>query len=389
MSQMSLSPSFTFESVPCLLIEDGGAEKLGELLKERYGARRVMIVTDAIIVKLGLLEQALKSLQKNGFSTLVFDDVQADPLESIVLDAAEQAKEQKADLVVGFGGGSSMDVAKLVAILAKGQQALPDMYGVGKVRSERLPLIMVPTTAGTGSEVTPISVITTGAHTKMGVSDRALLADMAIMDATLTVGLPRHVTAATGIDAMVHAIESYTSRIKKNPISDTLAVRALKMLGDNIVAACEKGDDLEARRSMLVGAMLAGQAFANAPVGAVHALAYPLGGRFHIPHGHSNSLVLPHVLRFNAQVAGPLYGELADAVGLKGGGTAGKTSSFIEWLVDLTAATGIETRLRDMAIGQEDLPMLATDAMLQQRLLVNNPRDVNEAQALEIYGEAW
>jgi alcohol dehydrogenase len=389
MPEMPLNSSFTFESVPCLLVEDGGAEKLGELLKQRYDVRRVMVVTDAIIVKLGLLEAALTSLQKNGFSTLVFDEVEADPLEAIVLSAAEQAKNQNIELVIGFGGGSSMDVAKLVAILAKGQQALSDMYGVGNVRSERLPLIMVPTTSGTGSEVTPISVVTTGAHTKMGVSDRALIADMALMDATLTVGLPRHVTAATGIDAMVHAIESYTSRIKKNPISDTLAVRALTMLGGNIIAACDKGDDLDARRAMLVGAMLAGQAFANAPVGAVHALAYPLGGRFHIPHGHSNSLVLPHVLRFNAQVAGPLYAELADAVGLKGADTASKTQSFIDWLVDLTAATGIETRLRDMSIGQGDLPMMANDAMLQQRLLVNNPRDVSEAQALEIYSEAW
>lgn len=223
----------------------------------------------------------------------------------------------------------------------------------------------------------------------MGVSDRTLLGDVAILDATLTIGLPRHVTAATGIDAMVHAIEAYTSKIKKNPISDTLAVSALVMLGSSIVRACDVPDDLTARRDMLVGAMLAGQAFANAPVGAVHALAYPLGGHFHIPHGHSNSLVLPHVLRFNQPAAAPLYGALASAVGLPTEAPGDNTAVFIRWLEDITEATGIERRLREMKITEDDLPMLAKDAMLQQRLLINNPREVNEAQALEIYQQAW
>jgi len=201
--------------------------------------------------------------------------------------------------------------------------------------------------------------------------------------------LPRHVTAATGIDAMVHAIEAFTSRIKKNLISDTLAKQALVMLGSNIVQACDKPDDMDARRAMLTGAMLAGQAFANAPVGAVHALAYPLGGRFHIPHGHSNSLVLPHVLRFNASAASALYAELAETVGLAGSGEAGLTDAFIKWLDSLTEATGIERRLRDMSIAQADLPMLANDAMDQSRLLINNPIDVGEEDALKIYQEAW
>ena len=384
-----MNSSFIFEGVASILVEDGGAAKLGAVLSERYAGTKTLLVTDKGITKLGLADAAIASLNQNGFPTVFFDDVAADPAEIIILDAAELAIKEDIGLVVGFGGGSSMDVAKLVAILAKGEQALPDMYGVGKVRSSRLPLVLVPTTAGTGSEVTPISVVTTGEHTKMGVSDRALFADMAMIDATLTMGLPRHVTAATGIDAMVHAIEAFTSRVKKNLISDTLAQRALVMLGSNIVAACENPSDIDARRAMLTGAMLAGQAFANAPVGAVHALAYPLGGRFHIPHGHSNSLVLPHVLRFNASVATPLYAELARAVGLTGSTDAQLTDAFIKWLEDLTKATGIERRLRGMTIGQADLPMLAADAMDQSRLLVNNPVDVSEADALKIYQEAW
>lgn len=384
-----MSNSFTFDSVSSILVEDASAAKLGAILSDRYAATKTLVVTDRGIMKLGLADAAINSLNKCGFEALVFDDVAADPAESIILDSAKVAIEQNIGLVVGFGGGSSMDVAKLVAILAKGEQALPDMYGVGKVRSSRLPLVLVPTTAGTGSEVTPISVVTTGAHTKMGVSDRALFADLAVIDATLTTGLPRHVTAATGIDAMVHAIEAYTSRIKKNLISDTLAKRALVMLGGNIVEACENPGDIEARRGMLTGAMLAGQAFANAPVGAVHALAYPLGGRFHIPHGHSNSLILPHVLRFNVPTASALYAELAQAVGLSGASEAQLTDAFIKWLEDLTEATGIERRLRDMNISQSDLEMLATDAMDQSRLLINNPVDVSQPDAFKIYQEAW
>lgn len=381
--------AFEFDSVSSIVVEDGAADRIGEILVNRFDSANVMLVTDKGITGLGLADGALKSLKRAGFKPLVFDDVAADPAETIVLAAANLAIENNIGLVVGFGGGSSMDVAKLVAILAKGEQSLGDMYGVGKVRSSRLPLVLLPTTAGTGSEVTPISVVTTGEHTKMGVSDRTLFADLAILDATLTTGLPRHGTAATGIDAMVHAIEAYTSRIKKNPISDTLAIKALAMLGGSIVKACEQPTDLEARRTMLTGAMLAGQAFANAPVGAVHALAYPLGGRFHIPHGHSNSLVLPHVLRFNASIAAPLYAELAEGVGLSGTGTSEKTDAFIKWLVDLTEATGIEMRLRDMNIAENDLPMLAADAMDQSRLLVNNPRDVSQTQAFEIYQQAW
>ncbi|NVJ69466.1 MAG: iron-containing alcohol dehydrogenase, partial [Alphaproteobacteria bacterium] len=197
-------------------------------------------------------------------------------------------------------------------------------------------------------------------------------------------GLPPHITAATGIDAMVHAIEAYTSKIKKNPISDGLARQALRMLGGNIKTACAKGADMDARRAMLVGATLAGQAFANAPVAGVHALAYPLGGHFHIPHGLSNALVLPHVLRFNEPVAADMYAELAAVVGAGDSATA-----LIGWLDDIAEAVGIERRLRDMGISHNDLPMLAEDAMLQQRLLVNNPREITQEDAFKIYEAAW
>ncbi|KZY10800.1 alcohol dehydrogenase, partial [Alcanivorax sp. HI0035] len=250
----------------------------------------------------------------------------------------------------------------------------------------RLPLIQVPTTAGTGSEVTPVAIVTTGATTKAGVVAPSLLPDLAVLDATLTLGLPAHVTAATGVDAMVHAIEAYTSAHKKNPYSDMLAREALRLLGGNLVTAVKEGDNLAAREACLLGAMMAGQAFANAPVAAVHALAYPLGGHFHIPHGLSNSLVLPEVLKFNATVAAPLYAELAPILSDRPFTDANDgAQALIAALEALIDAVGLPVRLRDAGVTEESLETLASDAMLQQRLLVNNPRDVSEADALAIY----
>ena len=392
--------AFTFNSVASVLVEDGSAARLGEILKSRFAPESVLLVTDAGLLKLGIVAPVLASLEAEGIPVAVFDAVEADPSEATVKKAALMAKSHRSAMVVGFGGGSSMDVAKLAAILGytidrhvggttkkylTGKpQNLSDIYGIDQVKGPRLPLVLVPTTAGTGSEVTPISVVTTGATQKMGVVDSALYADLAVLDAELTLGLPSAITAATGIDAMVHAIEAYTSRVKKNPVSDALARQALLMLGSNIVEACNNPSNLDARREMLVGAMLAGKAFANAPVAAVHGLAYPLGGHYHIPHGLSNSLVLPHVLAFNAETAPEPYVELA--VLMAQGDTA---ESFIAWLNQIADSVGIERRLRDMNISEVDLPMLADDAMLQSRLLVNNPRDVSRDDALRIYEAAW
>jgi alcohol dehydrogenase len=263
------------------------------------------------------------------------------------------------------------------------------MYGIGKVSGGRLPLIQVPTTAGTGSEVTPIAIVTTGATTKMGVVSPQLYADVAVLDATLTLGLPPAVTAATGIDAMVHAIEAYTSRHKKNPLSDMLARQALVLLAANLVKVCENGQDLEARQAMLLGACLAGQAFSNAPVAAVHALAYPIGGMYHVAHGLSNSLVLPHVLRFNLPQAAGHYAELADIVVPHASGSEeARAQALIVAMQQIAKVTGIETSLRQVGIAEGDLDRLADEAMLQTRLLGNNPREVAWEDARGIYGAA-
>lgn len=384
---------FSFATTAQLLCESGSSARLAELCRER-GARRVLIVTDPGITRLGLLDALLPGFAAAGMGVEVFDRVLADPPEAVVLAAVEQARALGAELVVGFGGGSSMDVAKLVALLAHPEcgQALAELYGVGNARGRRLPLIQVPTTAGTGSEVTQIAIVTTGETTKMGVVSPLLLPDLALLDAELTLGLPPAVSAATGIDAMVHAIEAYTSALRKNPLSDLLAREALRLLAANLDTAVHDGGNREARQAMLLGACLAGQAFANAPVAAVHALAYPLGGHFHIPHGLSNALVLPHVLGFNAQVAAPLYAELAPLVlgeRLLDGSAMERTEQFIGALADFSVRSGLPTRLRDAGVAEAMLPTLAADAMLQQRLLVNNPREMTEVHALAIYQAAY
>lgn len=387
---MNLSYAFSFSTVPNIVSETGVSRKIGTLIAQQFPeARRALIVSDAGFLKTGLLDAPMASIKEAGLHASVFSDVIADPPEAVVLKAVENARAEQIDLVIGFGGGSSMDVAKLIAVLAGSEQDLKSMYGIGNVKGRRLPLIQVPTTAGTGSEVTPISIVTTGATTKMGVVAPQLYADLALLDAELTIGLPPKVTAATGIDAMVHAIEAYTTKLKKNPLSDMLAVKALELLSSNIVAACEDGKNLAVRQAMLLGAMLAGQSFANAPCAAVHALAYPIGGIFHVPHGLSNSLVLPHVLRFNAPVASGMYAELAEIIvpGVSGSAEA-RTQALIDRMDEIARRTGIETRLREVGIQESDLDRMADDAMLQTRLLTNNPREVTRADARDIYAAA-
>jgi len=390
---LSTSKDFSFSTSQNIICEWGGAARLADIC-QAYSATSVLLISDAGIKQLGLYQSALDSFQQASIHVEVFSEVQADPSESVVHAALTLAKQQQAELIIGFGGGSSLDVAKIVALLAhpRCEQSLGDIYGVGNAKGERLPLVQVPTTAGTGSEVTQVAIVTTGETTKAGIVTPLFLPDMALLDAELTVNLPPHVSAATGIDAMVHAIEAYTSKIKKNPISDLLAKEALALMGKNIFKAVHQGHDRVAREAMLLGAMLAGQAFANAPVAAVHALAYPLGGHFHIPHGLSNSLVLPHVLRFNSKSAAQQYAELAPIVFSDcdfEGDAEEIAEQFIQQIEALIKRLDLPTKLKEMDIPESFLPRLADDAMLQTRLLINNPRDVTRQDAQEIYQAAF
>lgn len=382
---------FRFSTCQSIVCEVGALNRIGEICRAR-GISNPIIVTDAGIQDIGLLDRLCDALRRSSMTFTSFAGVVADPPESIVLQALELATSGGADGVIGFGGGSSMDTAKLVAVMARSGESLAQLYGVDQAKGPRLPLVLVPTTAGTGSEVTAVAIVTTGDTTKTGVVSELLYPDVAVLDANLTLGLPPHITAMTGVDAMVHAVEAFTSVNRRNPYSDMLAREALRLMSRHIVAATYEGNDLAAREGMLLGACLAGQAFANAPVAAVHALAYPLGGHYHIPHGLSNSLVLPAVLRFNAEQAAPQYAELASIViGDRplADTTEGRCQQLIEYFEKLIDTLSLPSQLSAMNIPEQDLPVLAADAMQQQRLLVNNPRPVTEPDALAIYRAAW
>lgn len=379
--------TLTFTTTPSILVERGAAARLAERVRN-MGCRSVLLVTDPGVLGTGLLQPVIEDFDRAGLALQVFAEVQADPPESVIQAAVDAALDCAADCVIGFGGGSSLDAAKLAALLARSGESLTSVYGIEVARGPRLPLVLVPTTAGTGSEVTAVSVVTTASGEKNVVISPLLLPDLAVLDADLTVGLPAHVTAATGIDAMVHAIEAYTTRLRKNPISDCLAREALRLLSGSLDKACADGTDMQAREDMLLGACLAGMAFANAPVAAVHALAYPLGARFHVPHGLSNSLVLAAVLRFNLEAVAPLYAELADIVlpGLSGD-TKSKALALAEHFAQLPRRLNLPTRLRQVGIVESDLEALAQDALKQARLLGNNPREVRLDDIRALYRE--
>lgn len=378
---------FTFETTPRIICEDGVSSRLADLVAE-LGIRRPLIITDRGLLDAGVLAGALDSFKAAGKLVELFCDVLADPPEASVEAAVQFARERDIDGVIGLGGGSSMDTAKLVALLSgPGGQSLTEVYGVEQARGPRLPLIQVPTTAGTGSEVTPIAIVTTPDDQKVGVVSRLLYPDIAVLDAALTLGLPPRITAMTGVDAMVHAIEGYTSRIKKNPVSDSLALKALELLSGAIRTAVADGRDIAARRAMLQGSLLAGMAFANAPVGAVHALAYPIGGLFHVPHGLSNALVLAPVLAFNQQAAQTHYAELCRVVAPQavGATTEAAAAGFVAAMTQLVADMPMEQRLTQVGVRRQDVERMATDAMKVSRLLVNNPRDVTHQDAVDLY----
>jgi len=379
---------FVFHSTPSIFVERGGSINLANKIYER-GGKSVLIVTDPGVLSAGLLERVLVQFEARKLAVQIFSDVQADPPIPVINNAVQAAQECHADYIVGFGGGSSMDVAKLVALLSPGKERLSDIYGIGIAKGPRLPLILVPTTAGTGSEVTQSSVVTVSESEKKGVLSPYLLPDLAILDAELTLGLPSDVTAATGIDAMVHAIEAFTTKRLKNPMSDCVAKESLRLLSGNLHKAVHSGNDIVARENMLLGACLAGMAFTNAPVAGVHALAYPIGARFHVPHGLSNSLMLAPVIRFNIEVAHSMYAELGQIIkpGLMGSSIE-QATQLADYLGSLAGELGLPQKLVEVGITGHDIDQLARDAMLQTRLLMNSPREITLNDAAALYREA-
>ncbi len=385
---------FNYNTVPKIRFGVGSLMQSTNDLVTTLG-ERIMVITDKGLTTLRLHLPLLKILEESNAVISLYDSVEADPSLSTLIHAINFANENYITGIIGFGGGSPMDVAKLTALICGSKESLDRAWGVGNAIGPRLPLCLIPTTSGTGSEVTPIAIITIAGEEKRGVVSPILIPDFAVLDPNLTIGLPASITAATGIDAMVHAIEACSSKSpNNNPISRALAQESLILLNRSINLAVSDGTNTKARTDMLLGSMMAGMAFANSPVAAVHALAYPLGGTFHIPHGLSNALVLSEVLKFNAsdRKAAKVYANLAQIVcpsAKKSASDYSEALRFSQYFKALSKSLGLPVRLRDLNIPRDALKKLAEDAMRQTRLLVNNPRKMNEDDALKIYQSVW
>ncbi|HEY6814128.1 MAG TPA: iron-containing alcohol dehydrogenase [Croceibacterium sp.] len=351
------------------------------------GATSVLLITSPQIVR--LCDSLVRDLEARGIAATVWSDVAGEPTRADLAAALEAARACGADFVIGLGGGSPMDLAKLVAALADGRQQFDAIVGIGLLQARALPLACIPTTAGTGSETTPIAILEDEeAQLKKGAVSEYLVPDFAYLDPELTVSMPRGVTAATGIDALTHCIEAYANRLA-HPMVDVLALEGIRLIAQNLEIACTRPDDLPAREAMLRASHLGGMCLGPVNTAAVHALAYPLGGEFHVAHGVANSLLLPHVLRFNVEAAPARYAEVARALGAAPGGDELATAhAGIAEIERLSAAVGIERRLSAFGISSNALPGMAAAAMTVQRLLTRNLREVTEADALAIYEAA-
>ncbi|NVN54444.1 iron-containing alcohol dehydrogenase [bacterium Scap17] len=385
----------SFKSANRLITGQQASTRLAEEVV-RLGMHSPMLVTDPGVLGSGTLEPIkaqLDDLKARGHLTdyRIFSDVSAEPEVHIVEDCMSSYREGGCDGLIAVGGGSAMDIAKCVAVYATHDGDLESLFGENKARVRGAPLVAMPTTSGTGSEVTNIGILSdTEARMKKGIVNDYLLPDVAIVAPELTVSCPRHVTAASGVDALVHAIEAYLSNFA-TPITDALAIKAMRLIIKALPKAYANPANLKAREDMATGSLLAGMAFGNAGVGAVHALAYPLGGRYHLPHGVTNALLLPHVMRWNALACVERFRDIAEALDtphrkLKDEATA---ELVVERLHALCRDVDIPGGLRHFDIPEEDIPSLAADAFKVERLLRNNPRQLSQADIESIYRAAY
>ena len=357
----------------------------------KLAAKHALIVTDPGVYKAGIADSVKERLSKAKLSVDVFPEAEPEPTFPRLNAAAEQFGKESYDLLVGVGGGSSMDTAKGLSILlahgGKGQ----DYGGVDKVPGPGIPIFTLPTTAGTGSEVTNVAIFGDPEKgRKLGILSPYLLARLALVDPTLTYECPPKVTAASGIDALTHAIECYTGT-KANTFSDALALEAMRLIAGNLRTAVKNGSDKEARNRMSEGALMAGIAFGNSGVAAIHALAYPLGSRFHVPHGVANGVLLPYVTECNLPANLPRYAIVAQMLGVKTQGLSLQKAAEqgVEAIKTLAADIGIPLHLRDLGVPREALEELAVATMEVTRLLANNPKKLTLDDVRRIWENAW
>jgi alcohol dehydrogenase len=367
-----------------------GADALQKLPEEmiRLGVRNPLIVTDQILIKAGVVKLVEDLLpMKAG----VFSDVKPEPEIEIVEQCVQLIRDGNHDGIISVGGGSAIDIGKAASVMATNDGQIDEYFGTGLVKVPGLPLIAIPTTAGTGSEVTNISILSDPINqVKKGIVSEYLFPDVALVSPIMTLTCPPSVTAASGIDALIHAIEAYISNFA-NPITDSLAIGAIKLISTHLPKAFAMPDNLESREAMITGSLMAGLAFGNAGVGAVHALAYPLGGRFHLSHGVSNSLLLPYVMKWNKIACLERFRDIAEAMGEKTDhlNDDQAADAAIEAMNRLCRYVQIPESLREFGIPESACAEMAAEAEKQIRLLRNNPRKLSVKDMEAIYRAAY
>jgi alcohol dehydrogenase class IV len=351
--------------------------------------RGVLVVTSPQPVA-GLAQPLVSALQRHGIAAVVWDEIRTEPHVDDLARGLSAARDAQADVIVGLGGGSAMDVAKLIAALLDGRQQIGEVFGIGKLAGRATKLVCIPTTSGTGSEVSPIAIVQDSADgMKKGVISPFLVPDAAFVDPELTVGMPPAVTAATGIDALTHCIEAYANR-QAHPVVDTWALEGIRRIARSLGAACMDGKDLAARSDVALGSLYGGLCLGPVNTAAVHALAYPLGSDFGVAHGVSNAVLLAHVLEFNLPAATERYAEVARALGVGDSGPAEQTAMRgVELIRDLNRRCGIPAHIAELGVPASAIDRMADSALTVQRLLQQNPRTVTVEDARDIYRRAF
>jgi alcohol dehydrogenase len=382
-------PPFAFQGAKKIIYGDEAVDQVADQIRA-LGGSKVLLVLDQGLKDAGVAEKVVAPLETHAISFLTYDQVTSEPEPTLADAGATLAREQACDLVVGVGGGSSLDVAKAIAMLARNGGKAEDYIGLETVPSPGLPTIMIPTTAGTGSEVTFTAVFTMRTKKKKGgINSRFLYPDLALLDPLLTLSLPPNITATTGMDALTHAIEAFTS-LQSNAMSDLVAKEAVALIGANLKRAFDKGDDLEARREMLMASLLGGLALASAGVTACHALAYPLGAFFDIPHGLANAVLLPYIMAYNAGSATAKFAQIGSLLGAgESEDEQGLSQAGVNLVKSLSKAIGIPERLRELDVPESDIENMAEMAMTVARPIENNPRKMTKEATIQIYQEAF
>ncbi|KAB2494030.1 iron-containing alcohol dehydrogenase [Priestia endophytica] len=379
-----------FRTAQTLITGRNSISKIGEEAK-KLGSKKAIIITDKVIRQTGLLSKVIFSLEEINLAVDIMDEVMPEPPFENLEQMMIQLEGKEYDLLIGVGGGSVLDATKVLSIMLTNQENVRDLVGIEKVQNAGISTILVPTTSGTGSEVTYNAIFTdVRDKVKKGIVSPYLLPKVAIVDPALTLTVPPSVTAATGMDALVHAVESYTA-IRAGELTDGIALQAIKLISRSLRKAVYNGKDVKAREDMAMGSLLAGISLGNAGVGAVHALAYPLGGKFKVPHGVANSLLLPFVMKYNVVADLEKFAEVAKALGenIEGLSLREAANCTVYALTQLAQDIGIPSSLKDVGVTAEDIPNLAEEASKIDRLLNNNPRWLTVKEIEKIYEEAY